>query len=73
MTTLNMDVDITQKLDMLTKGLSVSIKGSYDNQFQLNKNRTGGMSNHNSSITNRPWKTVTCPRLTRTLIKPLFM
>lgn len=41
-TTLNMDVDITQKLDMLTKGLSVSIKGSYDNQFQLNKNRTGG-------------------------------
>ena len=41
-TTLNMDVDITQKLDMLTKGLSVSIKGSYDNQFQLSKNRTGG-------------------------------
>lgn len=41
-TTLNTDVDITQKLDMLTKGLSVSIKASYDNMFKLNKKRTGG-------------------------------
>jgi TonB-linked SusC/RagA family outer membrane protein len=41
-TTLNTDVDITQKLDILTKGLSVSVKASYDNMFRLNKYRTGG-------------------------------
>lgn len=41
-TQLNMDVDITQKLDFITQGLSVSLKGAYDNQFNLNKNRTGG-------------------------------
>lgn len=41
-TTLNLDVDITQKLDVLTKGLSASIKGAYDNNFNLLKTRKGG-------------------------------
>lgn len=41
-TTLNMDLEVTQKLDFLTKGLSISLKGAYDNRFNLNKNRTGG-------------------------------
>ena len=41
-TTLNVDVDITQKLDFITPGLSVSVKGAYDNAFSLNKKRTGG-------------------------------
>ena len=41
-TSLNMDVDITQKLDMVTPGLSVSLKGAYDNRFALYKNRGGG-------------------------------
>ena len=41
-TTLNMDVDITQKLDFVTPGLSVSLKGAYDNRFNLNKTRAGG-------------------------------
>ncbi|WP_287767237.1 TonB-dependent receptor [Bacteroides sp.] len=41
-TTLNLDVDITQKLDVLTKGLSASIKGAYDNNFNLSKTRKGG-------------------------------
>lgn len=41
-TTLNLDVDITQKLDFLTKGLSASIKGAYDNNFNLLKTRKGG-------------------------------
>ena len=41
-TTLNMDVDITQKLDFITPGLSVSVKGAYDNKFTLDKVRTGG-------------------------------
>lgn len=41
-TTLNLDMDITQKLDCLTKGLSVSVKGAYDNAFTLQKIRRGG-------------------------------
>lgn len=41
-TTLNLDLDITQKLDFITEGLSISVKGAYDNAFTLNKKRTGG-------------------------------
>ena len=41
-TKLNLDVDITQKLDFITPGLSVSLKGAYDNRFALNKVRKGG-------------------------------
>ncbi len=41
-TTLNIDAEVTQKLDFITKGLSISVKGAYDNKFNLNKNRTGG-------------------------------
>lgn len=37
-----MDLDITQKLDFVTPGLSVSVKGAYDNQFKLYKERAGG-------------------------------
>lgn len=40
-TTLNMDLDITQKLDFITPGLSVSVKGAYDNEFGLDKIRRG--------------------------------
>lgn len=45
-TTLNIDVDITQKLDFITEGLSISVKGAYDNAFTLNKKRTGGASEY---------------------------
>lgn len=41
-TTLNMDVDITQRLDFLTPGLSASLKGAYDNRFKLVKVRKNG-------------------------------
>lgn len=41
-TTLNMDLDITQKLDFVTPGLSVAVKGAYDNMFKLLKKRAGG-------------------------------
>ena len=41
-TTLNLDLDITQKLDFITPGLDVSVKGAYDNAFGLKKERTGG-------------------------------
>ena len=36
-TTLNIDAEISQKLDFITKGLSISIKGAYDNRFDLHK------------------------------------
>ena len=39
---MNMDLDLVQKLDFITKGLSIGIKGAYDNNFNLNKNRSGG-------------------------------
>ena len=39
-TTLNCDAEIVQNFDFLTKGLSVSIKGAYDNRFNLTKSRT---------------------------------
>lgn len=41
-TTLNLDLDITQQLDVITPGLSISVKGAYDNEFKLLKKRTGG-------------------------------
>ncbi len=45
-TTLNMDMTITQRLDFLTQGLSVSIKGSYDTEMALTKKRTGSGGYH---------------------------
>lgn len=39
---LNLDVEITQRLDFITKGLSISIKGAYDTSFQIEKLREGG-------------------------------
>lgn len=41
-TTLNIDLDITQDLGFITEGLSLSIKGAYDNAFTLKKKFTGG-------------------------------
>lgn len=41
-TSLNLDMDITQKLDFITPGLSLSLKGAYDCSFTLNKKRVGG-------------------------------
>ena len=38
--TLNMDLQLTQKLDVITKGLSVSVKGSYNASFRHNKSRS---------------------------------
>ena len=35
--TLNVDVELEQNLDMITKGLSLSLKGSYDNVFSMDK------------------------------------
>lgn len=41
-TNLNIDLDITQDLGFITEGLSIGIKGAYDNSFSLTKKYTGG-------------------------------
>ena len=41
-TTLNLDVDITQNLKAVTEGLTLAVKGSYNNNFSLLKTRAGG-------------------------------
>lgn len=37
---LNVDFAVKQKLDVITKGLSVDVKASYNGNFDYNKNRT---------------------------------
>lgn len=37
--TLNMDVELNQKLDFITEGLEASIKGAFDNRFAFSKMR----------------------------------
>lgn len=44
--TLNIDAEIEQNLDMVTKGLSLSVKGSYDNRFSLIKKRQSWGAEH---------------------------
>ncbi len=38
-TTLNIDVELNQRLDFITEGLSLNIKGAYDNWFTFTKIR----------------------------------
>ncbi|MBO6096271.1 MAG: TonB-dependent receptor [Bacteroidales bacterium] len=45
-TTLDMDMTITQRLDFLTQGLSVSLKGSYDTSMAITKTRKGSGGYH---------------------------
>ena len=40
-TTLNMDFSLTQRLDFITEGLSVSATGSYDTSMSITKKHTG--------------------------------
>lgn len=40
-TKLNLDAEIEQRLDFITEGLTLSLKGAYDNTFRLNKYRSG--------------------------------
>lgn len=37
--TMNMDLVLTQKLDFITKGLSVEVKGAYNTNYSYTKNR----------------------------------
>ena len=45
-TTLGMDINLTQRLDFITEGLSVGVKGSYDTSMQITKKHTGGSGLH---------------------------
>jgi len=45
-TTLGMDMTITQKLDFITEGLSVAVKGSFDTDMALTKKRKGSGGYH---------------------------
>ncbi len=38
-TTLNIDIELNQRLDFITEGLSLNVKGAYDNWFSLTKIR----------------------------------
>lgn len=48
-TTLNIDLDITQKLDFITEGLSISVKGAYDSSFSLTKKHAGGSQEYQTA------------------------
>lgn len=41
--TLNVDISVSQKLDIITKGLSIDVKGAYNTNSFLQKNRTSSL------------------------------
>ncbi len=46
---LNIDVELKQKLDFITKGLSLKIKGAYNSIYNHSKNRSSSIENF------KPW------------------
>ena len=54
-TTLGMDMTITQRLDFITQGLSVAIKGSYDTSMSLTKKREGNNGGYSQRIEYKTW------------------
>ena len=45
-TTLGMDMNITQRLDFITQGLSLTVKGSYDTTMTMTKKHSGSGGYH---------------------------
>lgn len=45
-----MDVTLNQKLDFITSGLSVKLKGAYNNDYIVNKKRTSGVPTYTPII-----------------------
>ena len=43
---LQFDLQLRQKLDMITKGLSFKIKGSYNSDYNINKNASAGLATY---------------------------
>ena len=56
-TTLGMDMTITQRLDFITQGLSVSVHGSFDTSMALTKKRTGNNGGYSQRIEYQTWAT----------------
>ena len=54
-TTLGMDMTITQRLDFITQGLSVAVKGSYDTSMALYKIREGNNGGYSQKIEYKTW------------------
>lgn len=48
--TLNIDLALNQKLDIITKGLSFKIKGSYNSWYTVVKNRGGSVATYSPVI-----------------------
>lgn len=46
---LNIDVELKQKLDFVTKGLSMKVKGAYNSIYNHSKNRSSSIENY------KPW------------------
>ena len=44
--TMNMDLALTQKLDFITKGLSVEVKGAYNTTYSFIQKRHGSVENY---------------------------
>lgn len=44
--TMNLDMDLTQKLDFVTKGLSFNIKGAYNTSYTGSKSWSGSMESY---------------------------
>ena len=53
-TTLGMDMTLRQRLDMITEGLSVSVKGSYDTSMSINKKHEGS-GGYKQKVTYASW------------------
>ena len=69
---MNMDAEITQNLDIITKGLSISLKGAYDSRYRISKVRNGGSFEYQTvqykgyiDNKNKPW---TDPDFDKTLV-----
>ena len=54
-TTLGMDMTITQRLDFITQGLSVAVRGSYDTSMALYKVREGNNGGFSQKIEYKTW------------------
>ena len=71
-TTLNIDVEINQRLDFITDGLSLTLKGAYDNAFNIHKKRESWADDYNeiyyASYYDDPTKPMTDPDYDRSIV-----
>ena len=71
-TTLNIDVEINQRLDFITDGLSLTLKGAYDNVFNIHKKRESWADDYNeiyyASYYDDPTKPMTDPDYDRSIV-----